>query len=102
MARINRSAYLSKGLRSFAGCCGTKGAALFVIGHSLAVNDDHVIKRIKNGKVGKLYVSLFGDPYSPSNLAIRAKAEMIAVSRKENYPLEVKFISADSLHIWAH
>ena len=35
MRRINKSAYLSKALRSFSGCCGTVNANLFVIGHTV-------------------------------------------------------------------
>lgn len=102
LRRINRSAYLSKGLRSFAGCCGTKNAAMFVIGHSLADNDEHVLKRIRLGKIGRLYVSLFGDPESVSNKAIRAKAESMAAARPERAPLAVEFIDAATLHIWEH
>jgi hypothetical protein len=82
MARINKSAYLSKALRSFQGCCDNKTAAIFVVGHSLAPNDEHVLRRIQNGKVERLYVSIFGDHDSVANLAIRAKAERIANSRK--------------------
>lgn len=100
LARINRSAYLSKALRSFDGCCGYKNAALFVIGHSLANNDDHVLKRIPEGKIAQVFVSLFGDPLSDANLAIRAKAEAWAVIRRERYPLEVQFVDASTLHIW--
>lgn len=101
MARINKSAYLSKSLRSFAQCCNTKSAAIFVIGHSLAANDDHILRRISHGKIGQLYVSIFGDPDSPSNLAIRAKAETFAAGRSDRYPLAVEIIDAATLHIWA-
>ncbi len=100
LGRINRSAYLSKALRSFAGCCGTKGAAVFIIGHSLAANDEHILKRIRGGKVGKLYVSLFGDPDNNTNRAIRAKAELLASGRSDRHHLEVHFIDAATLHIW--
>lgn len=102
MERINKSAYLSKGLRSFAGCCGTKSAALFVIGHSLAANDEHVLRRIQKGKIGQIYVSIFGDPTSPTNLDIRARAEALANARPEKVPLEVEFVDAATLHIWDH
>lgn len=100
LARINRSAYLSKSLRSFDGCCGTKKAALFVIGHSLADNDAHVLDRISHGKVAQVFVSLFGDPDDEKNKTVRAKAEAWRAVRHERYPLEVQFINADSIHIW--
>jgi len=102
MKKINRSAYLSKGLRSFAQCCNTKSASIFIIGHSLADNDAHVFKRISKGKVQKLYVSIFGDPLSQDNLAIRAKAERLSAQRPLSHPLDVNFIDAETLHIWNH
>ncbi len=102
MRRINRSAYLSKALRTFAGCCGQVKANLFIIGHSLADNDDHVLRRIKNGKIQRMFVSLFGDSDAPNNLVIRAKADQIAAQRAGRYPLTVEYIEATSLHIWDH
>lgn len=102
MRRINRSAYLSKALRTFAGCCSVVRANLFIIGHSLAENDDHVLKRIKNGKIRRVFISLFGDPASPSNLAIRAKADQIASQRADRNPMTIEYIDAASLHIWNH
>ena len=102
MKRINRNAYLSRSLRSFFGCCGTKNAAMFIIGHALAPNDDHILKRIKKGKIGRLYVSLFGDPDSPYNQGIRARAEALAEGRLVKDAMTVNFIDAGSLHIWDH
>lgn len=102
LRRINRSAYLSKALRTFAGCCGQVKASLFVIGHSLAENDDHILRRIRNGKIRRMFVSLFGDPLAPNNLAIRAKADQIAAGRSVRHPLVVEYIDASSLHIWNH
>lgn len=100
--RINRSAYLSKALRSFSGCCDTKAAALFVIGHSLDSNDAHILKRIKKGKISQLYVSVFGDPDSAPNRAIAARANALATARPDKLPLEVSFVNASTLHIWDH
>ena len=64
MTRINRNAYLSKALRSFDGCCGVKSGAMFIVGHSLAENDNHVLNRIPHGTIGEVYVSIFGDKSS--------------------------------------
>lgn len=102
MRRINRSAYLSKALRSFSGCCKRVGGNIFIIGHSLADVDDHILRRIKNGKIRRMYVSLFGDPDSPSNLAIKTKAAMLSAQRQRSHPLDVKFVDASTLHIWEH
>jgi hypothetical protein len=100
LARINRSAYLSKALRSFATCCTTKSAALFVIGHSLDDNDDHVLKRIRNGKIGQVFISIFGDPDNDANKRLFAKAETWVGARPEFAPLQIDFIDAESLKIW--
>lgn len=102
MAKINKSAYLSKALRSFAACCDVKVGALFVIGHSLAANDDHIFKRIARGKIHNLYVSVFGDPDSESNMQIIARANTLAARRDKKYPLNVSIIDASSIHIWDH
>jgi hypothetical protein len=102
MKRINRSAYLSRSLRSSFGCCGTKNAAIFVIGHSLAANDDHILRRIKKGKIGRLYVSLFGDPDSSTNMAIRARAQALADGRLAKDAMTVRFIRSDTIHVWDH
>lgn len=102
MKRINKSAYLSKALRSFSSCCDVKSGALFIIGHSLADNDDHILKRVKKGKIGQLYVSIFGDPDSPENKIVIAKAQSLADGRPERAPLEIEFIDANSLHVWNH
>lgn len=99
MRRINRSAYLSKAIRSFDGCCDTKGAALFVIGHSLADSDAHIIRRIANGKIATLYVSIFGDPNSDANKLIMNRAQAIA-SKRSYHPLAISYIDASTLEIW--
>jgi hypothetical protein len=102
LERINKSAYLSKALRSFSSCCDTVNAALFIIGHSLAANDDHVLNRIRDGKINRLFISMFGDPESPSNKIIQAKAYALSASRPERTPIEVQFIDAATLHVWNH
>jgi hypothetical protein len=102
LRRINKSAYLSKALRSFASCCDIKGGALFIIGHALAANDTHVLRRIKDGKIGQLYVSIFGDPDGRENRIAIAKARSFANARHEKLPLVVEFIDASTLHIWDH
>jgi hypothetical protein len=102
MRAINRSAYLSKAIRTFDGCCSTKQASLFIIGHSLADSDDHILRRIKNGKVRRCYISLFGDFDAPHNVAIRAKATYLAAQRPERNQLHVEYVDAASLHIWSH
>ena len=98
--RIRHSAYLHKGLRSFAEICRTTGASLFIFGHSLASNDTHILKQIEKGKIGQIYVSLYGNPASDSNRGIIARAQRMAAVRDQRYPLNVRFFDAGSANVW--
>jgi len=64
--RIRHNDYLAKAYRSF---CEI-GGALFVYGHSLAVNDEHYLKRIERGKIAHVYIDLYGDSNVPGNKQI--------------------------------
>jgi len=58
---------LEQGYRSFAEIKNN----LFIYGHSLAGNDQHWFELIADGKVNRLFVSLYGDPDNDTNRAIR-------------------------------
>lgn len=94
-AKIKHNDYLAKGYRSF---CEI-GGCLFIYGHSLAPNDEHFIRRIENGKLKKIYVSIFGDPNSPTNKAIISRANRMATARKHGR-LDVAFYEAGSAQAW--
>jgi len=100
LARIRHNGYLQRSLRSFAVVCRVKGAALFVFGHSLAANDDHIIRRIPKGKIGSLYVSFHGDPEGESNKALFAKVKSMVDARGEQSPLEVAFFDSAAVAVW--
>ena len=51
LTKINHSGYLSRARRSFANI----GGSLFIHGHSLSDNDDHIIGLIPETKVNKLF-----------------------------------------------
>jgi hypothetical protein len=93
---IVHSAYLSRGLRSLSAC----GGSLFLFGHSLADNDAHVLRAISEGKVRRLYVSLFGNPDSDGNESIRARADSLATARPARRSLTVSFYDAASAEVW--
>jgi uncharacterized protein DUF4917 len=80
--------------------CKSPSARLFIFGHSLAPNDEHVIRQIEKGKCGRLFVSLYGDPATEANRAIIARAQRIADARSERYPLEIEFFDAASAEVW--
>lgn len=100
MERILHNAYLHKALRSLEGCANVRKSAIVVFGHSLADNDDHVLKALSDGKTAKLFVSLFGDQNTPDNQAIIQRAYALAARRAEKYPLDVRFFDAESAHVW--
>jgi hypothetical protein len=47
LERIRHSGYLQRSLKSFAVNCRMQSAALFIFGHSLAKNDDNIIRKIE-------------------------------------------------------
>ena len=103
LEKILHNAYLHKGLRSFEAICDMQAVGLFIFGHSLAANDDHILRKISRGNVSKLYVSLFGDPASAENKLIISNAQALVAKRKTLKPkreLELCFYSAASAQIW--
>ena len=102
LARIRHSGYLQRSLKSLAGTCRNPGlgASLFIFGHSLAPNDDHVLRQIEKGKVGVVFVSLHGDPASDSNRAVVNRAQRIRAARHDRNPVDIVFFQAESAGVW--
>lgn len=98
--RIRHSGYLQRSLRSFAGICRSPSASLFIFGHSLSPNDEHILRQLEKGSVRRLFISLYGDPTADANRAIVGRAERIAATRHERNPLEVNYFNAASAAIW--
>lgn len=98
--RIRHSGYLQRSLKSFAAICRSPSSSLFVFGHSLDPNDQHILRHIEKGKVRTLYVSLYGDPASDANVAAVHRAEGFALARNDRYPLDVRFFQAESAVVW--
>ena len=100
LAKIKHSAYLHHSYKSFSSQMNQTNDALFIFGHSFAENDQHVLKTIARGKIGQVYVGLYGDPDSEGNKTIRAAAAALAVHRNERFPLAVSFFDAGSAEVW--
>lgn len=100
MKRIQHSAFLSRAYRSLASIGGT----LFIYGHSLATNDDHILRLIGKGKVENLFVSIYGGLDTKENKHIVARAQALidlrAKSRRKN-TLRVHFFDAASASVWS-
>lgn len=97
-AKILHNAYLNHALRSFAKI----QKVLFIHGHSLAPNDQHIFRRIEEGRLDRLYVSLFGNPNSDSNRQVIERANWMATNRSNvgDRPLVVRFYDAQTARAW--
>jgi hypothetical protein len=96
MDKIMHSNYLSRGMRSFSHI----GGSLFIHGHSLADNDNHILNLIPKSKIKRLFVSLYGNLSTKANKAIVGAAESIVRKRKGNKVLELFFYNSESAHVW--
>jgi hypothetical protein len=102
--RILHNAYLHKALRSFEASCGPLNNAIVVFGHSLATNDQHILRCISAGGTANLLIGLYGDPTSQANKTAIARAdEPVALRTKlrgERVPLNVTFYKAETAKVW--
>lgn len=98
--KIRHNAYLYQGFKVLTANANTKTHCFFILGHSLAKNDDHILKRLGRGHFKKLYVGLFGDPQSEANAEIVNRARTIASLRNERFPLELAFFDSATANVW--
>lgn len=98
--KIRHNAYLYQCFKVLTKNAQTGNHCFFLFGHSLAENDDHILKRLAKGKFRKLYVSIFGDPNSEDNLRIINSANKLSELRQSRYPLEIVFYDAQSANVW--
>lgn len=96
LARIQHSDFLSKASRSFVSIGGT----LFIYGHSLDPNDEHIIRLIPKSNVKQLFVSIYGDDNSEDNQRIITRANSLALERKKKTSLDVDFYQAETVNVW--
>lgn len=95
--RIQHNSFLGRAFRSF----GEIGGNLFIYGHSLAENDEHLLKLIDKGKTSKIFIGIYGDPATERNRKIIERAKLIPTRRRQNgTPAEVHFFDAESAHVW--
>lgn len=98
--KIRHNAYLYQGFKQFTANMQQGKHCLFIFGHSLAENDDHILARIGRGRCRKLYVGIYGDPASEPNQVIIKRAEALAGMRNYKWPLDVGFYDAASAKVW--
>lgn len=96
VTKILHNAYLNHAIRSFASISG----ALFLYGLSLAPNDEHLLRRIADGDLTALYVSVYGGLDDERNRDIARRAAALAQGRPAERPLAVHFYDAASAQVW--
>jgi len=99
-AKIRHNAYLYQGYKQLTVNAQQVKHCFFLHGHSLAENDDHMLRRLGTGRFKKLYVSLFGPVDSPANELIIARAYQLASMRSDRSPMDLSFYDALSAKIW--
>ncbi|MGK2959454.1 MAG: DUF4917 family protein [Acidimicrobiales bacterium] len=99
-AKVRHNAYLYQGFKQLTANAVQGRHCFFIFGHSLAVNDDHILNRLARGRFPKLYIGIFGDPNSPNNKLIIQRATALGTPRVPKYPLEVAFYDAASANVW--
>lgn len=94
LSRIRNNSYLGRGFSSLKSISGN----LFIFGHSLRGEDDHIFDLINQySKVTNIFISLFDSVDSESNKAIIAK---VAGWRDQYRKKEYCFYSAESANVW--
>ena len=96
LQRIMHSSYLSRGYRSLSQVAGS----LFIYGHSLQINDEHVLTCIRASKIKDVYVSIFGDPRSEENQLIMTRAQSLTSARRGQPDRRIMFYDAASANVW--
>lgn len=95
LAKIRHNDYLSRAYKSFTAI----QSALFIHGHSLAPNDEHILKRIERNKVSNVYVGIYGDPSSAENKRIISRAKLLNKADRKTF-LDVKFYDTETANVW--
>lgn len=96
LERIRHSDFLSKASRSF----HQIGGSLFIHGHSLDPNDQHILDLIVKNKVRNLFVSVHGDPESERAKQKAARVQALSHRRPDFRPLEILYYDASTASIW--
>ena len=96
LAKIKHNDLLSRALRSFAKIAG----ALFIFGHSMSPNDEHITRLVSRNRVSHLCVGVFGDINATANKRIVSRCLKLTKERPEKYPLELSFFDSSSAHVW--
>lgn len=82
--------YCYSALRELEGC-------LFIYGHSLDENDNHIFSQIQESGITHVYVSIYGDEHSSDNRRVKANAQRFLA--KDG--CTVDFFDAQTTPVWS-
>ncbi len=92
LVRIEHNPYLSACFRALKNLSGP----LFIHGHSMAENDQHIFNQINKSGVDKVFISIFGDEHTEQNRETMANARRFIDTRQ----IDIEFYDAASAPIW--
>jgi len=94
LARIKKNGYLSRTFSSLKNITGN----LFIFGHSIRDEDDHVFDFInQNNRKLRIFIGLYGEPIEPHNKIIVRKVE----GWRQKYTDKVfELYDASSIDVW--
>ena len=104
LTRIKHHIYLGHGYRSFLQVVKERKSqpkSLFIFGHSLRDEDDHIILEISKGSISKVFIGIHGDPQGIENKKTIAKGKKLENLRSNRkLPLKVKFFDSATARVW--
>lgn len=100
MTKIEHHAYLYHSYKSLIANCKQKEPCFFIHGHSLAENDEHILRRLGKGKFPKLYIGLYGEPSKKENRRIIQNVNQLVILRDQKHPLNVSYYDSISANVW--
>lgn len=98
--KITHSAYLHKVYRTLVSYTEKPISSIFTYGFSFSENDNHIIRKFKDGKHAKIAVGIYGDILNEENQRIVNTLERIKSDRSPLKPLEVRYYSVETAKVW--
>lgn len=98
--RIDASPYLRHALERFGAACDEDESVLFIFGHTLAHQDEHIIELIREGRVKRVYVSATDPQASRGRFAAIAAGWATAREDLDRPGVEVRLFPADEVGLW--
>lgn len=95
LAKIQRNPYLDHAFEAFTDMVKSENQSLFIFGCSFNETDTHIFNVIKEGKIEKVFVSVYEDIESPNNLKLK---EFIEKNRRST--LKIIPFDANSAQVW--